>query len=263
MKTIGGKDVYIVKDHHHVLGGWAEVRRRQEQAGTGAPTLLTLDHHNDTRPPFDNHCYWTVHPAPGMVVDRDTVAINAMADGLLNDLTWTTKASVNRAIANLKHDEHILAAIRTGILSRALVIHLEPAGTPAEHVHLARSGCDSIGCTKAPHDNACAIARADQVLESRHLDHELRVLDAKARANGEPGALDEPYILDIDLDYFHSENAIAPKDPATFYRLAQGALAITIAKEPGCVKSLRLPGSKITGKSLLADMLQQIQVALT
>lgn len=264
-RIIGGKDVYVVKHHHHVLGGWAEVRRRQEQAGVGAPALLTLDHHTDTRPPFDNHCYWTVHPGPGMVQNRNTVAIDAMAGGLLRNLTWTTKASVNRAIVNLKHDEHIRTAIAADILSRAFVINTDGSNRadPVGHVYETYSGCAAIACPKAIHDDECERSRADQALESWHLNHEIAELDAKARANGEPGVGEAPYVLDIDLDYFHTEKAIAPKDPATFYQLVQNALAITVATEPACVRDLRLPGSNITAKSLLANMLQLIKIALT
>jgi hypothetical protein len=260
--TISGKDVYIVKDHHHVLGGWAEVRRSQEQASAGAPALLTFDHHTDTKPPFDNHRFWATHSSATQ--PRNTAAMNAMLSNLLGDLTWKTKASVKRAIAKLKHDEHIRTAIAAGIVSCAFVINLDGGNLtdPVGHVYEAYSGCASIGCPKAIHDDQCERARADQVLESGHLNHEIGVLDAKARANGEPGVA-EPYILDIDLDYFHTQKGIAPTDTATFYQLVQNALAITVATEPGCVKSLRLPGSKITGKSLLANMLQQIETALT
>lgn len=42
-----------------------------------------------------------------------------------------------------------------------------------------------------------------------------------------PAVETEPYVLDIDLDYFHSEDAIEPGDAATFYRLVRNAVAVT------------------------------------
>lgn len=259
--TIGGKDVYIVKDHHHVLGGWAEVRHSQAQAGAPAPALLTLDHHTDTKDPFFNHRFWATHKGP---TDQNTAAMDAMLPGLIGDIDWKTKASVKRAIAKLKHDEHVRTAIRADIVSRAFVINLsgENRADPVGHVYETCSGCASIGCTKPIHDDQCVRSRTDQMLESVHLNHEIAELNAKARANGVPGVGADPYILDIDLDYFHTQKAIAPTNTTTFYQLLQNALAVTVATEPACVKSLRLRGSKITGKSLLADMLQHIQTAL-
>ncbi len=46
-----------------------------------------------------------------------------------------------------------------------------------------------------------------------------------------PAVEAETYILDIELEYFRSEKAIDPADPATFYRLLRNAVAVTIATE--------------------------------
>jgi hypothetical protein len=260
--TIGVKDVYIVRAHHHVLGGWAEVRRNQEQAGAGAPALLTLDHHTDTYEPFYRNRYWAAHQG---LNDDNQAAMQALLPGMIDAIDWNKKTTVKRAIGKLQHDEHIRTAIQSSIVSRAFVINLssETHADATGHVYATCSGCASTACPKVIHDDQCERSRADQVLESIHLNHEIGVLDAMARANGEPGVVADPYILDIDLDYFHTQKGIAPTDTATFYQLVQNALAITIATEPACVRSLRLPGSTITGKSLLENMRQQIEAALT
>lgn len=104
---------------------------------------------------------------------------------------------------------------------------------------------------------------AAQVLESIHLDHELVELNAMAQADGVPVVEPEPYILDIDLDYVHSEKAIEPDDPATLYRLIQNAVAVTVATELSYVADLRCEGSKVTGASLLERMKQHVQTAMT
>lgn len=255
--NIAGKDVYIVKSHHHVLQGWAEVRRTQGSA----PALLTLDHHTDTQEPFLRHSYWATHDPLKETIDER----QAMQQTLVQAIDWTNDDAVEAAIGKLKHDEHIRAAIQAGILSRAFVVNFssETHADAAGHVYATCSGCDGLGCTKPIHDDDCTQVRADQALESRHLDHELSQLNAMAQASGEPGVEAEPYVLDIDLDYFNSDKAIEPDDPATFYRLVQGALAITIATEPGCVVEERLEGSNITAESLLARMQQHLQTALT
>lgn len=260
--TIGDKDVYIVRAHHHVLEGWAEVRRRQEQIGAGAPALLTLDHHTDTYEPFYRNRYWATHKG---LNDDNQAAMQALLPGMIDAIDWNKKTTVKRAIGKLQHDEHIRTAIQAGIVSRAFVVNLssETHADAVGHVYATCSGCASIGCPKAIHDDQCERSRANQVLESIHLNHEIGVLDAMAQANGEPGVAADPYILDIDLDYFHTQKGIAPGDTTTFYRLVQNALAVTIATEPACVRDLRLSGSKITGKSLLRDMLQQIETVLT
>ncbi|HDR8994474.1 TPA: UPF0489 family protein [Burkholderia vietnamiensis] len=254
--TIGGKDVYIVEAHHHVLQGWAEVRRNQ----ASAPALLTLDHHTDLNAPFLNHRYWATHKP---LTAQSASQMANMLPGMLAALDWNVEATVMTAIDVLWHDEHIRTAVQRGFLSRAFVINLETDNIVDPEVFGTYGGCDATGCTKPIHDNRCKRTRVDWVLESTYLDHELATLARMAQANGALGPEAEPYILDIDLDYFHSEKAIEPDDPTTFYRLAQNALAITIATEPRCVKDLRVPGSKITADSLLARMQQHLQTALT
>lgn len=100
------------------------------------------------------------------------------------------------------------------------------------------------------------------MLESIYLDHELADLNAMALNDGVPAVEAEPYVLDIDLDYFHSEKAIEPDDPATFYRLVRNAVAVTIATEPGYVLDRRNEGSEVNGASLLDRMKQHIEAAM-
>jgi len=254
--TIGGKDVYIVRSHHHVLQGWAEVRRSQ----ASAPALLTLDHHTDLEAPFDDLRYWTIHPRGG---DRDIAATNALLPGMIKAIDWNIEATVTAAIDDLKHDEHIRTAVQAKILSRAFVVNLQTDNIADKEVYATYGGCDATGCTKLIHNDRCLRPRYDRVLESMYLDHELARLAGMAQTDGVPGPEAEPYILDIDLDYFHTEKAIDPDDPATFYRLVKNALAVTIATEPECVKNLRLGRAKITGDSLLESMKKHIEAAMT
>jgi hypothetical protein len=129
-------------------------------------------------------------------------------------------------------------------------------------MYLTSSDC-VIGCGKNSHDDDCARARSAQVLETVYLDHELAELNAMTDKDGVPRVEDGTYVLDIDLDYFHLERAIEPRDPATFYRLVRNAAAITIATEPDYVEDCRIKGSHVTGESLLARMKQHIELALS
>lgn len=50
-QNIGGKDVYVVDDHHQDLAPWALVRHQLGQA----PNLITIDHHTDVYEAFLGH----------------------------------------------------------------------------------------------------------------------------------------------------------------------------------------------------------------
>lgn len=249
--TIGGRDVCIVEAHHFVLFPWAEIRRTE----TAAPALITLDHHTDTMPAFHRYRY--------RATKGDWDAMEAMLPRLIADIDWNDDRSLLKAVHKLCFDEHIRAAVSSGIISRAFAINLS-GETCTEHDGIYEAGAIcAIGCDKTPHDDACLITHAAQVLESVYLDHELTQLNEMAQADGLPIAEAAPYILDIDLDYFHSEKAINPDDPSTFYRLVRNAIAVTVALEPECVEELRCVGSTVTSAVLLDRLKEHIEAAMT
>ncbi|WP_186046462.1 hypothetical protein [Burkholderia gladioli] len=47
-----------------------------------------------------------------------------------------------------------------------------------------------------------------------------------AQTDGVPAVEIEPFVLYIDLDFFHSEDGVEPGDAATFYRLVRNAVAV-------------------------------------
>ena len=73
----------------------------------------------------------------------------------------------------------------------------------------------------------------------------------------------QPYILDIDLDAFHSRQAIEPADRTTFYRLIRNAVAITVATEAECVDELKFDGEEIDTDFLQARLVEHIKAAQT
>lgn len=254
--NIGGKDVYVVEAHHEILQSWAHIRRSQ----AAAPALLTLDHHTDTYEAFFRHRYHATHKA---VTDENQAAMAALLPGMIAAMRWDDEDSVLDAISKLHHDEHIRTAILAGIVSRAFVVNLSDENSSEPGVLYSTSAICAIGCEKESHNDDCAPIHAGQVLESIYLNYELDELNAMAQANGLPTVEAGPYILDIDLDYFHTDKAIDPVDPAAFYRLVQNAVAVSIATEPSCVKELRHEGSTITARSLLDRMKQHIATAMT
>jgi hypothetical protein len=285
---ICGKDVYIVSAHHFVLLPWSEIRRTVKSA----PTLITLDHHTDTMVAFRGH--------RSIATDGNWDEAKKMLPALVDKIDWSDDRSILEAVSLLRHDEHIHAAVLSGIISLAFAINLsdrvpsieeeryaeeisrrfalslegidpgpdpEPPTPPytyaprSDGMFTISADC-AIGCEKMPHDDECAVVRADQVLESFYLDHELATANRMANAAGLNSVEAAPYILDIDLDYFYSEKAIEPNNPVTFYRLIRNAVAITIALEPGCVRDLRCEGSTVTASSLLEGLKAHIEKAL-
>jgi hypothetical protein len=122
----------------------------------------------------------------------------------------------------------------------------------------------AIGCRKRPYDDECAAHHAAEIIETRYLDDQLIRGAEIARCLGMVDLESASYILDIDLDAFHTRRAIEPEDPETFYRLIRNAVAITIATEAECVDDLWLDGDcAFDSDDLLAKVLAHIDAALT
>lgn len=283
--SIKGKDVYVVDDHHKALAAWALVRR----AIGAAPNLITIDHHTDTHEAFLSHACVEYHE--GRVGDEEAFRL-----ALTAEIDWRSDDSLSDAIGNLRHDEHIDAATCCGTLDNAFCIQLSDSGgtqsieqlavyngrqanwlsAPAipkpqrpmtyeaapNRIYILSSDC-FIGCEARPHNDACVARQSDEIIESRYLDDQLQRGAEISRCIGLADLEAAPYILDIDLDAFHSRRAISPKDPSTFYRLIKNAVAITVATEPDCVEDLWLDEQhRMAAAELLAELLAHIDRAL-
>lgn len=285
--NVNGKDVYVVVEHHHVLLPWSIIRGKLD----AQPNLITLDHHTDSMPAFNSYRCVTS--------DGDDIMYEQMLKGLIAQIDWRNEDSVYHAINKLKNDEHIQTATLAGIIQFAFIINLDCSTTPSveednysrqftanfyrevtgnviEHIEeplrpfryflpedgvFEISSICAIGCTKLPHDADCMRPHYDQVLESVYLDNQLGIAEEMANSIGLKSVEKTPYILDIDLDYFHTDKAINPTDADTFYRLIKNAAAITIATEPRFVEDLKLAGSSITSETLLKSVIEHINCA--
>lgn len=228
-REIGGKVVYIVDDHNKVLAAWAIERRKL----AAAPYLLTIDHHSDTDEAFRSHVCMAAYG--DLAVDED-----ALAAKLIAAIDWSSDDSVAEAIGALRHDEHIHAATKSGTLTASFSIQLSDQDgylAPKDGIYVVPHKC-AIGCQKKVYDDECAAHHALQIIEAPYLDDQLRRIGEITQCLGLPNIESLPYILDIDLDAFHSIKAANPCDATTFRRLIRGALAITIATEPKWVEEL-------------------------
>ena len=266
---IHGRDVYVVESHHHVLVPWA--RHRPDESAP--PFVISLDYHTDGHPPFRSASrFGGGAPTSGW---KDCEA-RLRRERFLSQLDPGVDATICEAIKRLKHDEHVATAIATRIVTASFTVcfqadrdHprsnrgarldamslvdwlsaqdeapelLEDASYPKSDNGMYYPGYRCIPeCQKETHDRECARLGANAALETSFLANRLAILDKMAKCNQlghyrEPGA----YILDIDLDYFRTCRSVAPQDHSLFFSLVRGAVAITVAREAGCVAKLAL-----------------------
>lgn len=282
-EVINGKDVFIVEDHHHALVPWSRVRAMHEKA----PILISLDHHTDSRPAYLSHMYLT----PG----EDNVNNEALREQLASKLDYSKEASVEAAIQRLRHDEHIHAATLSDIICMAFVIQLmDSSGTESEErkqymeerfgngfpwnneieepkppftykvpdnkIFIIPTLC-MPWCERMPHDDICQKELFDSVLEDAFLMEKIREGNEMAAFANIDDIEKQNYVLDIDLDYFHTRKAVDPDTREVFLRLVRNANSITIAMEPSCVENLALEGENLSSEYLLSKVKEHLACA--
>jgi len=84
---------------------------------------------------------------------------------------------------------------------------------PENHIFVISHDC-AIGCNRMPHNDDCVVEHGNMILESIYLDDQLARGAEMSRCVGIDHLEAQPYILDIDLDAFHSRRAIEPADPS-------------------------------------------------
>ena len=274
---IKGKDVYVVEDHHQALAAWALIRRASERP----PNLITIDHHTDIHEAFRG--YACVEHYEGRADDEE-----ALREGLVAQIDWNDDVSLLNSIGKLRHDEHINAATRSGVLDQAYCIQLSDSDgfqsleqeaydadrrarwpatptlpVPARPMTYVIPAPCYIGCATRPHNDDCVTRHALEIIEARYLEDQLARGSEISRCFGLPDLEAAPYILDIDLDAFHSRKAITPDDSSTLHRLIKHAIGITIATERECVDELwHDENDQMDSNELLVELMRQIEVAL-
>ncbi len=225
------------------MTAWAKLRASLPSP----PHLLTFDFHTDTLPAFNVYAYKALRLSLGREPKRQEHL--AEVARLSGQIDFAKSSSIDQALRWLRHDEHVDAAQRAGIIDKIAVILSTQA--PGNERDIARLFPAPIAPTDA--------AQAAALLDAATLAPTLSALEKSWGA----ALKDCVYICDIDLDFFRSARAIAPKDPSVFHHLLKHAALITIARESVCVEQGRLPGESITADSLLLALEAHIAAART
>lgn len=196
--NIAGKPVYIFEKHNMAFPAWGTVASRNNQAYT----LITFDHHTDTRPPF--------------------ARVKATGD---YDLDWISGLKLKRkdfvfqdafqfAIEMVAYDEQIKTACKYGYLDKYCLMCTEDI---RECISGAESdkyeGYDATYLNKEQMDDFIKYAQ--------------------------PNLMNDDLIVDFDVDYFNAEKELERDFFEQMSPLLIQADAITIAKEKWHFEALR------------------------
>lgn len=177
--TVNNKDLYIAGSHNRVLEAW--------EPGV-CQNVFSLDYHTDTRPAFENYSYWRADSelTAGHCSDHDLRKVELSDQKIRHYLE--NRISMDQVNDNLRHDEHLDFAVRTGLIDKAFILSTnsnEKSSNPNVHIvgSLEEYGGQSLmeysppcvpGCRKENHDSDCSILRADSSIEGCFLDRAVR-----------------------------------------------------------------------------------------
>lgn len=221
------KKLYICEKHHHVLLPWAWTKRIIDEIN-----LITFDHHTDVHDAF--LCYLFNHKEENL-------------ETLINNIDIYNDITVCNAIKKLKNDEHIRTALECGILNKVFVVSRDGlSDDPISNErndwinnekrlsNLISEGHISIPEDKTYPDESLYIIGTNQFWDDENgISTEfLKNVLSKIRMMKGFDFLKTNYILDIDLDYFHSYDSFQKYDLSLFRTLLSKTISITIATEP-------------------------------
>ncbi len=182
------------------------------------------------------------HPFRVISFDHHTDVLPAP----VGPVAFTDPAAVVRAVRQLRHDQHFDCAVRNDFIGGAAILaQVEPLSSIHPRLTVIR---DPAWPEEQAILNAAPGVRelADRVLEDDFLDRQL------ARATW--AWREEPFWLDLDLDWFLTARAARPERAGRFRELIARAVGITVALEPEWVRLLALPGETHTAAALLTEL---------
>ena len=220
MDTPGVK-IVSVSLHHEVLTPWAELCARLSVP----PCVLSLDFHTDTLSAANRGL---PPPFPG---------------------EFLRPGAVKSAQKALHHDEHFDWALRSGLISKAVILSISPQIGPLPCPELRVLPFRNAPSVQSILNDPESVRDfTDTLLSSR--------LPVSEELNFTRGTA--PWILDIDCDVFLTERALEYPEDGLFADWVRRASLITVSRESDWVKLLRLPGEKLTGESIAAELCRKI-----
>lgn len=275
-KLIKGHEVYIFEKHHYALFPWSKIKNDNIDHKF---VLFSFDHHTDIHDPFLDYCY---HNGENM-------------QDLISKINFKDESSINAAVLKLRNDEHIKTALRTGIFEKALIISHSNTFDDVPMSVQEKERMEKVKRHDMEYMRQCIngdygiTPRAERTYEESEIymppfvaegiyeygrEYDDDVLDDVFLAEkmmilsrmcpdivSAEGEIKCDYILDIDLDYFHTLKSINPLSKRIFSQLVKAARAITIAKETACVE-LERSEEAVTSDILLEKLLKLLEVIL-
>lgn len=218
------KRIFIVCSHHHVVKEWFSYK------GKGAH-ILSFDYHTDFRDAFISK---SGDPSAGYAYSNTRYKTYLFKHIPCRD--------VDAAIEDLRNDEHIDFALKSGMIEKAFVFShnsntfrdgrvLSVPNGREQLVH-ARifSYCEKWHplATPQPYDDSTEAKMAKLITTDQVLNE---VIDTFRKY----GFNQDNYILDFDCDFIRDKDAMTHGNFQMLKDLINGAKAITIAREPACV----------------------------
>jgi len=248
-KVVGEKKIYIVENHHEVIIPWSEYASHNETA----PVLLTFDHHMDTRSAFYRY-------------SREVAGLEwrSVRDQLIANVDINKSSTMISSLEKLCNNEHIDFALQTGMISDAVVFSLMNADICTDYdnskIYYIDPLCTSK-CKKFPHDDECQLNVYDKVIEGEELLFKLNKINKFIPGFFISNRINKKFILDIDLDCFHTKKAINAIDMSVFNYLVNNAEIVTVATEEYYVE-LEKKDNDISKNYLLEKLLLHIENAI-
>ncbi|MGL5152668.1 MAG: hypothetical protein ACRC7N_19105, partial [Clostridium sp.] len=218
------------------------------------------------------------------------------ASKLIKNVDYNDGNSIKNAILNLRNDEHIRTALETDIISKAFIVsynntfdfpqsHEEKKrvdnyqqimlnrimgiNSPEEDIKRPFTYDESdiyIPAITSDRLDLSLMESFDHAIETDFLKEKFEIFNHMcSREISSDCTINDKYILDIDLDYFHTIKSIKPNNIEFFYNLIKNAEIITIAVESVYVDLLKEEyqvQDDITSSFLQNELLEHIKQAL-
>lgn len=225
----------VVQLHHEVLRAWCRRRREVDSP----PVAVTFDHHTDTLPAFSR-----------------AAASDAEREAWITEFDWRSDESVESALRRLRHDEHLDLALRSGVISRSIVIAHSTENVITDTLHpRIRVAADAAWpelnfLLNHPEEFR---PRASRVFETGWLA--ARFAEAEFSPEENPG-----FLFDLDLDYLLTADALAPADGTLLQLLLRTAALVTVSREEEWLRLLKLD-PELTPEFLLTQLRRRMAEA--